>query len=346
MSKCKRCCKEFKYQWCLQRHLDRKMPCKEKVSNESINEANKSNNVTKVADESSDVAVESSKVATESSDIKINSNIKCKFCNKSFGRKVELKKHENSVCKEKNDHVRRLELMLNIQYPNNIKHTQCRFCNKIYSEKCGLTKHLKKCQEKQNYAETLEAKLKENQTKQQHITNNTINNNILLNVSAETLKKFGKEDTDHITNEYLRRVIGRLGVTLPKVVSTVAKKIYFDKNKPENQTVQITNVRSQWAKVSNGSDYELQPLGEAVSGVRNKVTDLYVERQCDYFDYFMKVNCRIYKLDNLNNQNYLARTLEDKDDQKNASKLKSEIDREVKSSIYNINKKNQITISK
>jgi len=260
-----------------------------------------------------------------------------------FGRSVELKRHEKSSCKEKNDHVRRLELILNIEYPSNIKHTQCRFCNKIYSEKCGLTKHIKICKAKQEYAESLEGKLRENQ-KQQHITNNTINNNILLNVSAETLKKFGNEDTDHITNEFLRKVIGRLGVTLPKVVSTVAKQIYCDKNKPENQTLQITNVRSQWAKVSNGTSYELQPLGETVSGVRNKVTDLYLECQCDAFDYFKKVNARIDKLDDLNNQNYTAKTLEDKEDQKNASKLKSEIDREVKSTIYNLHKKNQITI--
>ena len=36
MSKCKKCCKEFKYQWCLQRHLDRKMPCREYVPNNPV----------------------------------------------------------------------------------------------------------------------------------------------------------------------------------------------------------------------------------------------------------------------------------------------------------------------
>ena len=75
-----------------------------------------------------------------------------------------------------------------------------------------------------------------------------------------------------------------------------------------------------------------------MKGVRNKVTDLYVERQCDEPDYFKKVNARIEKLDNINNQNYTARTLDDKEDQKNASKLKSEIDREIKSTLYNVQK--------
>ena len=81
-----------------------------------------------------------------------------------------------------------------------------------------------------------------------------------------------------------------------------------------------------------------------MKGVRDKVTDLYVERQCDEPEYFMKVNSRIDKLDDLNNQNYTARTLEDKEDQKNASKLKSEIDREIKSTLYNLQKSGDLCI--
>ena len=108
-----------------------------------------------------------------------------------------------------------------------------------------------------------------------------MNINNTIQITASELCKFGDESTDHITDAYLRRVMGRLEVSLAKVVSTVAKQIFCNNDKPENQTVQITNVRSQWAKVSNGKSYELQPLGDSVKGVRNKVTDLYVERQCD-----------------------------------------------------------------
>jgi hypothetical protein len=58
----------------------------------------------------------------------------------------------------------------------------------------------------------------------------------------------------------------------------------------------------------------------------------------------MKVNSRIDKLDDLNNQNYTARTLEDKEDQKKASKLKSEIDREIKSTLHNLQKSGDLCI--
>ena len=126
-----------------------------------------------------------------------------------------------------------------------------------------------------------------------------MNVNNTIQISASELRKFGDESTAHITDAFLRKVMGRLEVSLAKVVSTVAKEIFCDSNNPSNQTLQITNVRSQWAKVSNGKSYELQPLGECVKGVRNKVTDLYVERQCDEPEYFKKINSRIESLDDL-----------------------------------------------
>ena len=378
MSKCKKCCKEFKYQWCLDRHLRRKIPCKKQnnINNEMVNETVQNDekvvqndekvvqnnekgvhilqNDEKVVKSDEKVASADEKVIHNDNPLYVNQNkhniYQCIFCLKVCSKKQNFNQHVGS-CKEKDDAVRCLEIQLDLQYPDNILHKECRFCRKHYSEKKILTIHLKKCKKKQEYRKYLEAKLKE-KTKHQpstvtnNINNNQTTNNIgtvnVLNVSAETLRKFGEENTDHITNAYLRQMMGRLGVTIPKVVSNVAKKIYCDDSKPENQTIQITNVRSQWAKVSNGNDYELQALGDSVKGVRNKVTDLYVTRLCDDFEFFKKVTARIDRLDDLNNQNYTARTLEDKEDQKNASKLKGDIDREIKSSIYNVQKAGNI----
>ena len=51
-------------------------------------------------------------------------------------------------------------MKLNIQYPNDMLHTQCRFCKKIYNEKCALTKHVKICKAKKQYRTKLEDQLK------------------------------------------------------------------------------------------------------------------------------------------------------------------------------------------
>ena len=142
MSRCKNCCKEFKYQWCLDRHLRRKTPCKKKVTNESSDVANTNDCVSNTND-----------CLSNMNDCVSNTNneqLKCKYCNKCFGRKFELNKHIQNTCKEKDDYVRNLEIMLNIPYPNHIKHTQCRFCKFVYSEKGTLTKHDKKCKKNKN----------------------------------------------------------------------------------------------------------------------------------------------------------------------------------------------------
>ena len=70
--------------------------------------------------------------------------------------------------------------------------------------------------------------------------------------------------------------------------------------------------------------------------------------QRDYITYIKNDNAiilnmsrkyaKIDKVDYHNNKNIQQKTLEDKEDQKNASKLKAEIDREIKSAIYNIQK--------
>ena len=338
MSKCKNCCKEFKYQWCLDRHLRRKIPCKKIISVPSEFTQSPS----EFTQSPSEFTQSPSELTQSPSELTQSpSNLTCKYCLELFSRSDSLSTHTKK-CKAKDDTVRYLEIELGISFNIPTVKNQCRFCNSILSFKNAHTRHIKTCKAKQEYRESLEAKLKEktNEHQPSTVTNNINNNQTInvLNISADTLNKFGEENTDHITNAYLRQMMGRLGVTIPKVVSNVAKKIYCDDTKPENQTIQISNVRSQWAKVSNGNDYELQALGDSIKGVRNKVTNLYVERLCDDFEYFKKVTARIDKLDDLNNQNYTARTFEDKEDQKNASKLKSEIDREIKSTIYNVQK--------
>ena len=325
---CSVCCKEFRTNWQLQRHLRKKIPCKKNAAKEIEDAENAAKEIENAG-----------KQTTTKEELP-----KCTYCCKLFSKKHNLKAHL-SICKEKDDHVRCLEVKLDKQYCEHEASTGCRFCQRILFDKSALRKHIRSCKMKEEYKIQLEKELDMSlRSRGGNITNNNnsnnnnsnnITNNIQLNVTAETLREFGEEDTEHITNKFLLKVIGRLGVTLPNVVSSVAKQIYCDKNKPDNQTVQITNVRSRWAKVSNGGSYELRPLGETVSGVRNKVTDLYIERQCGDEEYFKKVNAKIEKLDDLNNHNYTARTLEDKEVQKNATKIKSEIDCEVKSTIYN-----------
>ena len=338
---CKICDKKFKTNWHLQRHLSKKMPCNTLPLNESSNTPDESS-------KTPDGSLPPPQFTPNESQDPSNESLNCKYCLNFFSRKDKLKSHMK-ICNERHDYVRILEIQLNIKVLLPYNKNKCKFCNTTFTHKTNHTRHLKTCSAKELYRKELEEKLRERQNNQnQNITNNhqTINNNNIniLTVSAETLKKFGEESTDHITNAYLRRIIGKLEASLPHVVSTVAKQIYYDNTKPENQTLKITNVRSQWANVSNGTNYELQSLKDSVSDVRNKVTDLYVERQCDEPEYFKRVERRIEKLDDLNNQNFTAQTSSEKEEQKEALKLKADIEREVKSALYNLQKSGNLKL--
>ena len=209
MSKCKKCCKEFKYQWCLDRHLRRKIPCKTVILCESENdplpsEKNPSGN------ENAPLLSFIPPIYNENAPL-INENVpsdfkhKCTYCEKQFLSKSNYNQHIK-ICKEKEDVIRSLEIQLDIPYTKSITHNSCRFCKKEFSKQSHCTRHLKICKAKQEYRESLEEKLElelkeKAKTNQTNVTNNhqTINN-IMLNVSAETLRKFGEENTDHISN--------------------------------------------------------------------------------------------------------------------------------------------------
>ena len=320
MFPCEKCCREFKTKWQLQRHYSKKIPCKKVTPNGSSLPPN-----------GSSLPPNGSFFTPNGSSLPPNGSFSCKYCFECFSRKDKLKTH-NSSCREKEDIVRYLEMELDLEPPKAEHKNQCRFCNKCFSHKTNHTRHLKTCHHKQEYKLSLEHKMK---NRNSSVVNNTVNNQINVNIS---LNQFGNETTEHISNSYLRKIISNLELSLPKVVSTVAKQIYCNNKVPENHTLQITNLRSQWAKISNGNNYELQTIQESVDGVRNKVTDLYIERQTDEPEYFDDVSRRIETLDEINNQKFVPQNIVEKEEQKEYFKLKNDIEREIKSSLYNLQK--------
>ena len=84
-------------------------------------------------------------------------SLTCMYCNKSFGRNVELRRHAK-ICKETYDDIRKLEISLGIPYPHDILKNQCRFCSTIFSQKSALTRHIPICKIKLEYFNTLKTK--------------------------------------------------------------------------------------------------------------------------------------------------------------------------------------------
>ena len=271
MIECERCKAVFSFQSRLNRHLNRKFPCKENTQNSIKNTQNSIKNTqNSISDTQNSV-----KNTQNSTDV-----IKlCKYCNMNFGK--HIKRHE-TVCKLGNDEVRLLEIELDIPYKSHDKLT-CRFCNKIFTRSDTIAKHDKKCDDKQIYYETLKKKQKkEEKPVPQNITN-IINNNTQINIVAsngEPLRKFGDENFDALNEKDFIKImrIGNDGDV--GVLAMIMNKIHFNPNYPENKNIKLTNLRSEQIAVYNGERFVMKPVDNIIYKTIRSASNLMDEMYC------------------------------------------------------------------
>jgi archaellum component FlaF (FlaF/FlaG flagellin family) len=86
----------------------------------------------------------------------------------------------------------------------------------------------------------LETKMVQNNTNNTINNNNSNNNNINIKVVA-----FGKEDKDVLTDNEIFKILKRGFYSVPELI----KAIHFNKDKPENHNVYISNMRDKYVMV-------------------------------------------------------------------------------------------------
>ena len=123
-----------------------------------------------------------------------------------------------------------------------------------------------------------EIKLLKNVIKTQNIqTQNNIgtqNNNVVININA-----YGKENLEHITNEYIYKLTKRGVSAIPNLIAD----IHFNELIPENKNIKITNERGKFAKIFDGKDFVKYPkdclLNELVRKSVDIIDDAYDENE-------------------------------------------------------------------
>lgn len=78
---------------------------------------------------------------------------------------------------------------------------------------------------------------------------------------------FGKEDISHITEREWIKLLNRNY----KSIEELALKTHFDKKRPENQNVYISNMRSKYIMVHDGKQWNIKDR-------KDTVDDLYDEK--------------------------------------------------------------------
>jgi hypothetical protein len=88
------------------------------------------------------------------------------------------------------------------------------------------------------------------QNVQNIITNNNTTNNVQNNTI--TINGFGKEDTSHITHQFMRSCVKRRDKGMVELV----QKIHFDDDCPQNRNLKITNKKLPFIQAHNGEKWQ------------------------------------------------------------------------------------------
>ena len=150
----------------------------------------------------------------------------CEFCAKMFKNKTHLYRHQKHYCR-----IARKEQKEIIELKNEIEENK--------KERNQLYQYIEKLIEKTGDTINIE-----NQT-----TNNQMNQ-----MNQITLNTFGNEDISHITDSFKMQML-----KLPYgMVQKMIEKVHFNKNKPENKNIALTNKRDKMVKVlhKNGWKYK------------------------------------------------------------------------------------------
>ena len=248
---CNNCEKSFKTNWQLQRHLSKKNTCKKKNQDSG----------TKSQD--SEILSQDSEILSQ------DSELICKYCEKQFSLRRNAKRHEFN-CKHRDDHVRKLELQLNICLPKGVAENACRFCKHVSKCKYDLPKHLKSCKAKEEYQKRLEAELQAKKAHNNNVTvinNNTNNSNNTVNNDNKTINNninvhinpIGQENVSYMTFAVIKNLMRQSHSGEAFMANTLAY-IHAHEDHPENHNIIVSNHRSNLALVKRSDKIEYENI--------------------------------------------------------------------------------------
>ena len=102
-------------------------------------------------------------------------------------------------------------------------------------------------------------------------TNNQQNNikNLHINLIAH-----GKEDLSFITEEYLKKLFYK-GF---KSIENLTEIVHFDKNRPENHNIYISNIKDSYIMKYDGNDWKLMNRENCLQDMYEDKSDYLVEK--------------------------------------------------------------------
>ena len=163
--------------------------------------------------------------------LKDDNSFYCRYCNKKFSTKANMRRHELHRCKVNKEQ----NLINELKVENSIMTEEHK------EEKTNLYKHI----------EALLEKVGNTYNTTNHNTTNIILNN------------YGNEDISHLSEKIMSHLIKSPYGMIPKAI----KYIHFNEHKPENQNICITNKKDKFIKVFKDNKWVYENKKETIEDI-------------------------------------------------------------------------------
>ena len=216
----------------------------------------------------------------------------CQKCNKTFNHKGAYDRHLN---RQKSCIIIQKNPILELKIPTvdpdkKILHDQlkCNHCLNDFSTKSNLSKHLNgRCKimknnemyEIKNELSKIKQLLEETKNKTTNISNNNTNNNtnngvIQNNTNNITINQYGKEDLSHLTFNDFNGIFNKCNSCVPNLIDL----IHFNKDKPENNNIYISNMKGPYAMIYDGHKWNVADKNTTVDDMYDDKCDILVSK--------------------------------------------------------------------
>lgn len=201
-------------------------------------------------------------------------SLTCEFCEKNFNRKDNLFRH-TSTCKK--NKVVNDESSSELQDDSSDKNF---YSKKEVEDLIRRTKNEYELKVVKNM--TI---IDELRTQVGLLINNQGSNNITFNTNI-VLNAFGKENTSYITSDYVKLLINNGPIeSIPKLL----EHIHFNPEHVENQNIQIPNKKEPYAKIFNGTKWEISDRKRAIRDMTDKAYNILTEHYAGGNEYMNRL---------------------------------------------------------
>ena len=241
---CQHCKKCFRKKFNYDRHMKRKTPCFVVVS---VDENDSSSEI----DSETIFEIEN----------------ECEYCHKIFSRSDALSRHIDKYCKIKrkidNDKEQLFQKLL---------HDHDKLIKRIEQLEKEVGEH--NSESKKSVNQKTGSKIQNCDINTLNNTNNNTTNNTTNNTYNIKLIAFGKEDISTMSEEVYKKIINKGFNSVPALV----EEIHFNKNKPENHNVYISNMRDDLAVIYDGENWKMSDRHDLIDGLYDKNSFILVSK--------------------------------------------------------------------